>query len=538
MLKAIYNMIVCSQSGSRLAIRTFRSSASLEKTMQVTGPSERQLRESEERSGDSDDSDVIVTVDTGGGDAGERCGDANMVLHESRPQERHPSGEQNQKRSRRKTKKARQCPGNAAGASCVFSVSSPGEAVTHKGAMCMWCDDKHLARSIVNGRSKSQIMRALRAFQDKNEDVYEAALAKLPEDFDTSGGLCIGCEHGKCVYSNARPGQPARAIRGKTCVWCDPEALARSIKNQSRKGNLVKALHAFQKRDEAVYVSALAKLPEEFGTAGNLCMGEDGTRCVFSRARPGHPAVARMGKTCLWCDQDSLQRLLSTKLGTGNIIGALKDFEKKNSDVHAAACAKLPNDFDATRRKCSGRDGTACVFSRKCPGEPAFGNHNGKCMWCDEATLAANEKTKGGRGHIGASLNAFRKHEGDPDILQRALSFVSDEFKRRPDELVSMKRKRKEAKAEAALAERRAKEAAERAEARANIEPELTHGKREKPEECDWFDNFDCALQEDIGHRWRREREMETDRNSMKYKFRTLARKHYVEEEIPADVFD
>ena len=45
------------------------------------------------------------------------------------------------------------------------------------------------------------------------------------------------------------------------------------------------------------------------------CLGLNGEACVFGLAASGGPAKWRMGKTCIFCDQDGLEEKCKTKAG-------------------------------------------------------------------------------------------------------------------------------------------------------------------------------------------------------------------------------
>ena len=91
------------------------------------------------------------------------------------------------------------------GTGCVYSMLKPGTKARARAAseFCSWCDGDYLefAKGSIEGRKR--LNQALSAFKT-NPEVYDAALAKLGEDFVRASRICCNPD---CVFSYNKPGQ-------------------------------------------------------------------------------------------------------------------------------------------------------------------------------------------------------------------------------------------------------------------------------------------------------------------------------------------
>ena len=70
---------------------------------------------------------------------------------------------------------------------CVFNVNSPGQAATFHSSRghfcCMFCDPAQLQQALSKTHGSQAVTRCLRTFKEKNQAVYEVALARLPQRY-------------------------------------------------------------------------------------------------------------------------------------------------------------------------------------------------------------------------------------------------------------------------------------------------------------------------------------------------------------------
>ena len=128
------------------------------------------------------------------------------TLMELSPSRRH-CGKQAAVMVLRRSSKLCQHPG------CVFSRGKPGEpARAENTTYCLWCDEALMAEAMAaGGHALMHVRMTLSMFQEKDEAVYERALARLPETFTREAHLC---KSPKCVFSSKRPGYPADGREG------------------------------------------------------------------------------------------------------------------------------------------------------------------------------------------------------------------------------------------------------------------------------------------------------------------------------------
>ena len=165
------------------------------------------------------------------------------------------------------TKIKKDCPGD--GRACIFSQVKPGEPV-HTDGICMFCDAGRLPKLAKTRNGKIELKRALNAFRNKDQDIYEAAkarLAVLPASAlraldDSYGNYCPGDGINECIFSSSKPGK-MRAKSEGPCMWCDPEKMHEVFQNKKKLGAIVRSLKLFKAKSKETYDLAKARLPEE-----------------------------------------------------------------------------------------------------------------------------------------------------------------------------------------------------------------------------------------------------------------------------------
>ena len=85
-------------------------------------------------------------------------------------------------------------------------------------------------------------------------------------------------EKNPCIFSNARPGEPAQKVAGcDECAWCRPDVLSARLASRTGKIGIMRALKSFAKFDvengidaapgmkpkEGVFAAALGRLPSD-----------------------------------------------------------------------------------------------------------------------------------------------------------------------------------------------------------------------------------------------------------------------------------
>jgi len=245
------------------------------------------------------------------------------------------------------------------------------------------------------------------------------------------------CQEPACVYNSASPGQPARADESSYCIWCDPEAMSRTLSNKRQIGHVKTSLNKFRDADVKIYESALAKLPEDFVETSleHPCQKPG---CVFHSQGYGTPR-STTERFCLWCDEAALTKAAEDPKRASKIRQMLCLWEASNKDVYEEAVDKLPEDFDFEGGKDLCRD-WACVFSTKAIGHKARRMPGTQwCSWCDVSVVAARETTDRGRAQIAKALSKFASN---PAVLSAAWCKLSPMFKAVPQKIKELKRER------------------------------------------------------------------------------------------------
>ena len=157
------------------------------------------------------------------------------------------------------TKIKKDCPGD--GEACIFSQLKPGEPAITDG-LCMFCDPARLPKLAKTRNGKIRLKQALNAFRAKDEEIYEAAKAKLaalPADAllaldDGFGNYCPGDGINACVFSSSQPGTKKAKTKGKgTCVWCEPGKFNKVLQNRKKLATIERTLRQFKAKNKEVY---------------------------------------------------------------------------------------------------------------------------------------------------------------------------------------------------------------------------------------------------------------------------------------------
>jgi len=285
----------------------------------------------------------------------------------------------------------------------------------------------------------TNIRVTLGCFEKCDLDVYEAAVAKLPEDFKRRNAHY--CDNSACIFNAHVAGKPAWLAFGsaeKFCVWCDAERLKTALAHSGSLMRLRRDMSMFSENCMDAYLAARAKLPDDFALGVQMCWNK---MCIFNSHTPGTPArVDKSGYThCVWCDTAHMQSAISSKGGSMRIRKSLTMFEDKETSVYWSARARLPEDFPTSLRVCSNAD---CVFSTARPGTPARRHKDSVyCSWCDNGILYNREQSILGVRSIFAALTKWRKY---PNVVRAAWSKLSEYVKEKLTDDFADGRRRKQ----------------------------------------------------------------------------------------------
>ena len=163
--------------------------------------------------------------------------------------------------------------------------------------------------------------------------------------------VCLGHGSGPCVWSLARPGQPARAQRGQQkCVFCDLAQLQRLA--AKKRNPLAATFRRLRKVNPAAEKAALARVAAAAGPEAArkleiarpaFCEGRAGTPCSWSLSQAGARArLPRGGQVpqCLLCGGGQLLRQAAEAKG-GELRTALQMLKKSNAAAVPAALALI-----------------------------------------------------------------------------------------------------------------------------------------------------------------------------------------------------
>ena len=156
---------------------------------------------------------------------------------------------------------------------------------------------------------------------------------------------------GRCVFSTARPGTPARTS-GERCVFCSPQrmllATRRAVPLQHVKADLRKLERKASWVHDRAHERLRRHLPrseyKKVLTPKNCCRGHGEDMCVFSCRLPGTPArVSALDSFCIWCDPD---RLAAAQMrGEHGVATQLRFFREHCPEAYAKADRTLRDLF-------------------------------------------------------------------------------------------------------------------------------------------------------------------------------------------------
>ena len=156
---------------------------------------------------------------------------------------------------------------------------------------------------------------------------------------------------GRCVFSTARPGTPARTS-GERCVFCSPQrmllATRRAVPLQHVKADLRKLERKASWVHDRAHERLRRHLPrseyKKVLTPKHCCRGHGKDLCVFSCRLPGAPArVSALDSFCIWRDPD---RLAAAQMrGEHGVATQLRFFREHCPEAYAKADRTLRDLF-------------------------------------------------------------------------------------------------------------------------------------------------------------------------------------------------
>jgi len=245
----------------------------------------------------------------------------------------------------RPVRRARFCQAPA----CVYNSASPGQpARVDDSDYCRWCDPEIMARALSHGQMTGHVKKNLSKFKATSEEVYKAALAKLPGDF-VETALEHPCQKPGCVFNKMGYGRP-RLTTERFCIWCDEAALRKAVQDRYQAGVIRHNLHAWETSNPDVYDEALERLPVDFDVEDQMGLCQD-SACVFSTKTIGSKARQKTGTAwCCWCDVSVVTARETTAYGRAQITKALRFFATDPAVLSAAWC-KLSPEFKTIPQK-------------------------------------------------------------------------------------------------------------------------------------------------------------------------------------------
>ena len=227
---------------------------------------------------------------------------------------------------------------------CVYSRSEPGRpAWAPETTYCLWCDSDAMKEAARRPSALKYIRISLSVFEQRAPDIYEKAMAKLPANVVRTFKYC---QKDGCVFNSQNPGEVARTLDGRYCMWCDSEKLAAMVESPAGAIRIRQSVSMFKEKAQAVYEAACGRLPDGFRIRNAHYCGAPG--CVFSLYRPGEVAWAARGKQrCVWCDPSQLLQREQSREGLKKIAYSLSRFTKRmDLSVLVSAYQRLSPDFE------------------------------------------------------------------------------------------------------------------------------------------------------------------------------------------------
>ena len=228
---------------------------------------------------------------------------------------------------------------------CVFSRSMPGQPAWSREVNCVWCDPAAMARALEGGESLMHVRMSLSIFEQKNNAVYERAMAQLPADFSRSAESYMLCQNIDCVFSTSTSGGRAYSER-PLCFLCDPKTLLVYGTEEHVRKRVNTILNRLQTKNLPGYEAAALLFKGSLRSA-RLCQNPD---CCYSLTQPGQRARASNGIYCFWCDADAVWDAHATKNGLRRLfmgINAFRDYPEILSTAHS----KLRFDLESYRER-------------------------------------------------------------------------------------------------------------------------------------------------------------------------------------------
>ena len=228
---------------------------------------------------------------------------------------------------------------------CVFSRSMPGQPAWSREVNCVWCDPAAMARALEGGESLMHVRMSLSIFEQKNNAVYERAMAQLPADFSRSAESYMLCQNIDCVFSTSTSGGRAYSER-PLCFLCDPKTLLVYGTEEHVRKRVNTILNRLQTKNLPGYEAAAPLFKGSLRSA-RLCQNPD---CCYSLTQPGQRARASNGIYCFWCDADAVWDAHATKNGLRRLfmgINAFRDYPEILSTAHS----KLRFDLESYRER-------------------------------------------------------------------------------------------------------------------------------------------------------------------------------------------
>ena len=229
----------------------------------------------------------------------------------------------------------RRCRKKTDGGGCVFSIARPGQRARSAGLRCVFCSPERMREAVRHPAQLQNLKAHLNKFAKKAGWVHLRAHERLQRHLPRSSykkvltpkHCCEGSGDELCIFSCARPGQPARLAPGASqCSWCDSDSVRLAATQIRGRCGLAAQLTYFQAHCAAAYARADLKLRAAFGddyAVTHLAAGRAGeNRQVARRPRRRGPAD--------WTD--ALKRRRSQTRAPDNDEQARRKYRKKVLD--------------------------------------------------------------------------------------------------------------------------------------------------------------------------------------------------------------
>ncbi len=160
----------------------------------------------------------------------------------------------------------------------LYRSKSGKRARTGGSDRCRWCDADVLAVTKGSIEGRKGLNQALTAFRP-DAAVYDAALAKLGQDFVRASNFC--CDAG-CVFSCKNPGERSvtyrpgrvRSWQSDLCFWCDRDVVSAAETTPNGIRRIAKDLRKFSTSRSDAFRAAASRLSAEFLQDLRVCSWE------------------------------------------------------------------------------------------------------------------------------------------------------------------------------------------------------------------------------------------------------------------------